>query len=450
MPAATDTSTKTSNWLLRNSIRQSEDSIRQQVGALLDSLSIEYELSYRSPYALEPCDIYLPRRRTIIATKSTGGAEDPYRLESDLSNESPKQRLERYLRAEIEYELSSSGSEEKDERPWLGVLTDGAIWHAWRYPHQSNTVGVQVGTAFRTSDNFASINHLRRLVSDNLVGKPWIPQNPRPIFESRLQDLSQIYEALPSRARQSTATKHAQWLEMLRASGIEPENDLESLKLFVKHSFLVALARAVIQVLANPRQVPDVDKVLGNGFVAWVIETESGRQWASELFREVHAYEWRRRPGDVLRPLYEEFVGTSDRKVYGEFYTPDWLAQMLVREVCDEDWCTHAVERALIAYKNNTTFEGTGVLDPTCGSGTFLYHAALRLLSSPNILSLSNTDKSAVVCMLVNGFDIHPVAAEIARATLLRALPAEPPQGESALRIHEGDALLLYGDDETS
>ena len=46
------------------------------------------------------------------------------------------------------------------------------------------------------------------------------------------------------------------------------------------------------------------------------------------------------------------------------------------------------------------------------------------------------------MALLVNGIDVHPIAAELARATLLRALPAPPPDGEASLRIYQGDALL--------
>ena len=55
-----------------------------------------------------------------------------------------------------------------------------------------------------------------------------------------------------------------------------------------------------------------------------------------------------------------------------------------------------------------------------------------------------------MVARLVNGIDVHPVAAEIARATLLRALPAEPPGGKAGIRIYEGDSLLVNADDERS
>ena len=117
-------------------------------------------------------------------------------------------------------------------------------------------------------------------------------------------------------------------------------------RLFVAHSFLVALARAVVEVLAKPREVPDAEAILRDGFVAWIVDTVGGRQWARDFMHEVHSYEWRRRPGDVLRPLYEEFVDERDRKAFGEFYTPDWLAEMLVAQVCDEEWCENAIGRA--------------------------------------------------------------------------------------------------------
>lgn len=82
----------------------------------------------------------------------------------------------------------------------------------------------------------------------------------------------------------------------------------------------------------------------------------------------------------------------------------------------------------------------TGVLDPTCGSGTFLYQAARRILAAvPRYLPNANAQMRArIVSHLVHGIDIHPVAVEMSRATLRRALPApvEPS-------VHQGDALLM-------
>lgn len=450
MPDLSDSQKKAANWLLRSSSGAPEDYIRKRIGSLLDSLLIDYELTYRSPFASGPCDIYLPRRRTIFETKVVGLADDPDRPQAGRTEESPKQQLERYLDAEISYELQSLDIEGLSDRHWTGILTDGRIWHVWRYAHEQNAVGTPIRTAYRPTSPESLVHFLQDILEGDLIGKPWIPTNLRHVFEPRLNELGQIYETLPDRAKRPTETKLRLWLEMLRTSSMEPENQLATHRLFVAHSFLVALARGVIHVLAKPAEPPDENLILGNGFVAWIVDTARGRQWADAFFGEIYEYEWRRRPGDVLRPLYEQFVDERDRKIYGEYYTPDWLAELIVREICDDNWCAESAEKALVAIRQNSELRGVGVLDPTCGSGTFLYHAALRILSSPFVTNLSNSDKAGVVCSLVRGIDIHPVAAEISRATLLRALPVEPPSGESALRIHEGDALFIHGDDEDS
>ena len=51
---------------------------------------------------------------------------------------------------------------------------------------------------------------------------------------------------------------------------------------------------------------------------------------------------------------------------------------------------------------------------------------------------------------LVHGIDIHPVAVEFARATLLRALPALPSMGLASMAIFQGDSMMLRQTDENS
>ena len=158
-------------------------------------------------------------------------------------------------------------------------------------------------------------------------------------------------------------------------------------------------------------------------------------------FDRIHSYEWRKTQGDVLRPLYEQFVDKSDRNDFGEVYTPDWLAEMMVKEVLDAEWCENAVNTALDDLRNNRPTNGIGVLDPTCGSGTFLYHCVKRILTSKTAIGLHVAQKSDVVCHLVHGIDINPVAVEFSRATILRALPAGPSASDPA--VYQGDALML-------
>lgn len=425
-----------------------EDHVRKQIGLFLASLDIEFELSY--PIGLGAADIYLPRRRVIIEAKQAGKADDPNRPQSRKNPESPKEQIERYLRTEIANELRLASPDEDMEMPWTGILTDGKVWHVWRYPHEEDSVGVAVLKDWRPETALELVRRLMPLLEVDPIGKPWIPANPRSVFEPRLERLREIHAALPQSAKKPTETKRRLWLEMLRTSSMEPDNEAARQRLFVAHSFLVALARGVIHVLANPDRVPQAEEILGEGFVAWIVETVAGRQWADQLFKEIHGYEWRRRRGDVLRPLYEQFVDERDRKAFGEYYTPDWLAEWLVGKVCDAAWCERAVKKTLAARRQGTDLRGIGVLDPACGSGTFLFHTATRLLKSKAMASLAEPERASVACALVHGIDVHPVAAEISRATLLRALPATPPHGAAELNIHEGDSLLIRSDDENS
>ncbi len=63
--------------------------------------------------------------------------------------------------------------------------------------------------------------------------------------------------------------------------------------------------------------------------------------------------------GDLLKPLYESLFPRAVRHALGEFYTPAWLAEHVLDQV---GYCGQPEAR---------------LLDPTCGSGTFLL-AALR------------------------------------------------------------------------
>ena len=434
--------------ILRYPEGKPEDYVRKQIGLFLASLGIEFELGY--PIGLGAADIYLPRRRIIIEAKRMGQVDDPNRRQSRPLPETPKEQLERYLRTEIENELRLAAPDEDTDMPWIGILTDGKVWHAWRYPHEEIAVGVAVLKDWRPETAEELVRRLKPLLEVDPVGKPWIPANPRSVFEPRLEKLREIHADLPQNAQKPTETKRHLWLQMLRTSSMEPDNEAARQRLFVAHSFLVALARGVIHVLATPDRALQASEILGEGFVAWIVETVAGRQWADQLFGEIQGYEWRRRRGDVLRPLYEQFVDPQDRQAFGEYYTPDWLAEWLVGKVCDEAWCEMAVNKVLVARRQGTDVQGIGVLDPACGSGTFLFHAASSFLKSPAMAGLAEPERASVVCALVHGIDVHPVAAEISRATLLRALPATPPHGTAELNIYEGDSLLVRGDDENS
>ncbi|MCY4289387.1 MAG: N-6 DNA methylase [Aestuariivita sp.] len=426
--------------------RGNEANLRQNIGELLGQLGVdEFILEYRvgSGWA----DLYLPRHRIIIETKAPASGGHLY---SNSATQKGFEQLDQYVKTEIDSIRSSLFANEKPQQKWLGILTNGAEWKSWSYAHRNNPVAQPETSSFTPSNGKQLVDWLTSQIANvYLVGKPWVPSNPIEAFGAKATALSEIYIDLSANVRNETNTKLALWRDMLRSAGMEPSSAAAQDRLFVTHSFLIALARGVIATLENPDSSPEPDKLLSDGFVSWILQTTKGRQWASEILGQIFAFDWRQRQGDVLRPLYEAFVSKEDRKDFGEVYTPDWLAEMLVEQVLDADWCNSAIEYAeQIVAKSTKSSRGVGILDPCCGSGTFLYHAVRRLSAFAANSARGKGKIADIVTQLVYGIDIHPVACEFARATILRALPAQPSDDALALQVYNGDALLLKSETE--
>ena len=114
------------------------------------------------------------------------------------------------------------------------------------------------------------------------------------------------------------------------------------------------------------------------------------------------------------------------------------MAEGVVEQVIDKAW----IQQAVAHFTDNDETKNVGILDPACGSGTFLFHAARRILNSPALQNLNPTKQANFITRLINGIDIHPVAVEISKATLLRALPAIPDDGVNSLKVFQGDSLM--------
>jgi len=117
---------------------------------------------------------------------------------------------------------------------------------------------------------------------------------------------------------------------------------------------------------------------------------------------------------DVLRDFYQDLVPELLRKTLGEFYTPDWLVSYTADVAGVEDWST------------------VRTLDPTCGSGSFLVEIISRKRQAACDLALSPEATVREIVDSVWGFDLNPLAVQIARtnfvmaiADLLKAAPGQ-------------------------
>ena len=97
---------------------------------------------------------------------------------------------------------------------------------------------------------------------------------------------------------------------------------------------------------------------------------------------------------DLFKGLYMEFTPTPMRHALGEYYTPDWLA-------------AHVIDLAGWNLYDS-------LLDPTCGSGTFLLEAVKRRLEDAHP---QNT--ASEILEGLYGFDLNPLAVLTARASLV-------------------------------
>jgi hypothetical protein len=107
---------------------------------------------------------------------------------------------------------------------------------------------------------------------------------------------------------------------------------------------------------------------------------------------------------DLLKRLYQYLVPAEVRHNLGEYYTPDWLAELVLSEA---------------GYKGDLQ---SRLLDPACGSGTFLVLAILKAKRLAEKEGMSRLQTAKSILANIWGFDLNPLAVIAARTNYLFAL----------------------------
>jgi hypothetical protein len=109
---------------------------------------------------------------------------------------------------------------------------------------------------------------------------------------------------------------------------------------------------------------------------------------------------------DLLKKLYQYLVPRKLRHDLGEYYTPDWLAEHLLNQ---------------LGYDGNLDKR---LLDPACGSGTFLVLAVNRMRDWAATQEVPTPPETLARRILDNlcGFDLNPIAVIAARTNFLLAM----------------------------
>lgn len=191
---------------------------------------------------------------------------------------------------------------------------------------------------------------------------------------------------------------------------------LDNDELWMQHTYLVCVAKAIAVAaltgdfvsprdLLNGRPFTEVgiSGAVESDFFDWVLDDPDGEATVRKIVMHARRFDLSDIDVDLLKVLYESLIDPENRHDLGEYYTPDWLAARVTR-------------RALTSPLTDR------VLDPSCGSGTFLFHAIRQKRRALEADGVPLAEVAARCTGTVYGLDVHPVAVIIARVTVLLAL----------------------------
>ena len=232
----------------------------------------------------------------------------------------------------------------------------------------------------------------------------------------------------------------------LEKVGVGPE---EMDDLFVRHTYLSAVIGMVVQASfgIDIRRLAETDPadllqgrelyratglqgVLESDFFAWPNEV-GGNPLLQTLARRVARFDWADAPPDTAATLYETIIPPEERRQLGEYYTPTWLVRSMIRELVD-------------APLNQR------VLDPACGSGTFVAEAVAHFITAAGAANWEPKEVLNRLREAVTGIDVHPVAVHLARAAwtlaarpAINAASAVGIDASLSIPVYLGDSLQL-------
>ncbi len=194
---------------------------------------------------------------------------------------------------------------------------------------------------------------------------------------------------------------------------------------------LTSDAKALVQLVAE-----DVGRLYHEPFERnlfdWLYETNGVLDEALQrLILRFNAYDFSGLSEEILGDIYQTFLPPAKRKKLGEFYTPPSIV----------DWL---LEQTVFAHGDGT------LLDPSCGSGSFLVRYIHRCLEDARSRGFEPDPILHDLQANVWGFDLNPFAAFISHFQLMWAMirfkPSTNPADIPKLHIYNLNSLLRESD----
>jgi len=169
-----------------------------------------------------------------------------------------------------------------------------------------------------------------------------------------------------------------------------------------------------------------------------------------------YEYDFRAMPADVLGTVYENYLSyrllkskkgvtvdkdAKKRKEQGIYYTPSYIVDYIVE---------NTLGPVLAKCKSIEDIKRIKVLDPACGSGSFLIKA-VEVINKKYIDFGAPGDESTKLQILIDniyGVDLDEKAVEICRLNLLVSVLEERKKLPLLTNIRNGNSLISGKDDE--
>jgi len=146
---------------------------------------------------------------------------------------------------------------------------------------------------------------------------------------------------------------------------------------------------------------------------------------------------------DLFKRLYQNLVPRKIRHDLGEFYTPDWLAELVLNEI---RYVMNASGKRNPQKGDDKDPLALRVLDPACGSGTFLILAIRRLREYVDEHWIDKGEALRKITENIVGFDLNPLAVMASRANYLISIGdmlREKGTEQIEIPIYLADSILV-------
>ena len=313
-------------------------------------------------------------------------------------------------------QLSNYMREMPELHRYIGMLTDGIGFRTYvldgsqnaKEVDRFNIANADADVAYLWLDAYLFSRTSIEPTADDIVQRFGIKS---PTFQLVQQRLSQLLADIEHNTELDVW--RGQWKALLsKVYGSDIADD----NLFIRHTYLSQFAKLLVFAALESRPDKNTVPLIVNGeafhkhgisnigendFFAWLMMDDIRKESVDLLYAlsaELQVYDLSAIRQDLLKQLYQNLVDPETRHDLGEYYTPDWLAQLTLQE---------------IDYRAPQS-----LLDPACGSGTFLFNAIRRLADN----GLTGRDLVEFALNNIVGTDIHPLAVTIARINYMLAL----------------------------